>query len=276
MTKQLIVCSDFDGTMTRCKGERRVNSDFAKTLFNQGPSLFEPVPIKGDEELQRLLNAHFGPYTDKFDWWKPDTELLIDPQALSFLGEFLLNEGVKLFIITRSDPQYVKALLRYQGFTAFDKIQILTTQNKQECVKQHLPHNDGQHHVMIIEDHTRECQAMITAAEGNGYSREYMTVYCFSEGTHQWSEYQTAVYSILSGQSVATTASYATMLHRMPAAEEHGNKPPNIPSLAPLDLGKSTLGRRRANSKPSITSPTSLTPSQAEEKEPVTQTTPSA
>ncbi|KTD82637.1 hypothetical protein [Legionella waltersii] len=134
-TPQILILSDFDGTMTGMEGKSTVTNGFYKQLFNGGQlGGFRLWALKNSEEVQSKFKKGFGDYQrylNNPEAWEEDKDseyygLLIPPKVVKFYKNRLKDSNTKLVILTRNRADYVIEVLKYHGFTEDELKQIKT------------------------------------------------------------------------------------------------------------------------------------------------------
>ncbi|WP_367607857.1 hypothetical protein [Legionella sp. W05-934-2] len=128
----IYILSDFDGTITPTEGKQVVSSGFYKTLLKQGGAinyaLDQLVDNVGDKFTQE-----FGEYWPNPDYKGHYGHILIPENAVTVLHQLLSNKDIYFRILTRNRPDYIQALLKYQGFS------------KEEIAKINIEHGNKSH-----------------------------------------------------------------------------------------------------------------------------------
>lgn len=198
-----LIYTDFDGTLTGQDGETTTSSDFYQSLFNVsaagGPQQAE---LKAPEVLNHLFKKHFGEDGK-------DSEMLISPQAIDYLKASLSDPDVRLHIVSRNIGDYIRALEKYQEFTAaeIERLTILDARCvpqvsagknlnlKYTLVEQHVKQNYKSADIKIgrayvFDDNRVDCQAMSDALRACDI--EPTMIHTFAGG-FDWKIYQDAL-----------------------------------------------------------------------------------
>ncbi len=194
----IIVYTDFDGTITNRVGSQTVFSPFYQSLLvGYVPDVeqdYKHTELKPKEELQQLFAEKFGLFDENFDYSTNDSDILMSAKAVSFLHALLKKEEVSINIVTKNRIDYIQTLLRYQGFTEeeISKIKIQDSGYKYNDVSKSLLdlNHQGASALYILDDDARDYAAMIQAAIVNGYEPEQIRGYNQAPGTFNWDTYQ--------------------------------------------------------------------------------------
>lgn len=127
--KTIILCLDFDGTLTNVPGREMVNSEFYKSLQVDPGNPYTTAIFKSN--LQEIFDRHFSdPNSSK--------DPLISESALRFLKEALKHREIQINIISRNRGDFIKAVMRHQGLTEeqISSIQFHIMKDKQKVISE--------------------------------------------------------------------------------------------------------------------------------------------
>lgn len=203
----VIIYSDYDGTLTQRSGNKTVFTPFYQSLL-QGyktgvtQDSYKNPPLKSETEVQELFEAKFGKYDNHFDHTQIDADMLISADAVTFLHEILKNEQIKLRIITKNRKDYIQAMLQYQGFTSeeINKIIIFDSGLKMQSVLTDLqpyPHKEVRK-IYILDDSKPDFGQMLRAVKIRGFKDEQIQQYNLMPGQFEWSSYQHNIQQLFS------------------------------------------------------------------------------
>jgi hypothetical protein len=202
---RIIFFSDFDGTLTGISGRsltvkpdsttQRLHN-FYKSLFKKqkGDFKYHLWPMLSQDELQKKFEAQFGKYNPQNIHFETGMGIaLIKPDAVQALHHLLANKDVEFNIVTKNNPEYVRALLKYQGFSDEEiaKIKIHPKQNKKILVANELnrhkdkPELELEHDVdiYVLDDSYDDFSLMISGIH-NHLQKEGSDQYQFPVGNH--------------------------------------------------------------------------------------------
>ncbi|CAM2731259.1 hypothetical protein [Legionella worsleiensis] len=196
---QVVIYTDFDGTITRTEGADAVNSPFYQSLLEgYVPGVkqhYKYTKMKSAEEIQKLFIEQFGDYGESIDFTNPDNNLLMTPHAVLFFHELINNNQISINIVTRNRPEYIKALFHYQGFSAseIERLNIMASGYKFKEVDNDLKmrHSSDKKPscIYILDDHTNDYCEMIRAAGHNDYKSEHIHGFNQKPGQFDWLSY---------------------------------------------------------------------------------------
>lgn len=203
----VIIYSDYDGTLTQRSGNNTVFTPFYQSLL-QGyktgvtQDSYKTPLLKSETEVQELFAAKFGKYDNHFDHTQVDADMLISADAVTFLHEILKNEQIKLRIITKNRKDYIQAMLQYQGFTPeeINKMIIFDSGLKMQSVLTDLqPHLHKEvSKIYILDDSKPDFGQMLRAVSIRGFKDEQIQPYNLMPGQFEWSSYQRDIQQLFS------------------------------------------------------------------------------
>ncbi|HFS7659911.1 TPA: hypothetical protein ACH1R5_000561 [Legionella pneumophila] len=193
---KVIIFTDFDGTVTGRSGNETVFTEFYQSLL-QGYQKdveqdYKSTPMKDPIEVQALIEAKFGEYSENFDHSQQDVDFLMRPEAVAFFHEVLKNDDVTVNIVTKNRVEYIKAVFKYQGFSdeEISKLTTLESGYKFNDVNSRLNHQtEKANRVYILDDSPTDYAEMLRAVKGKGYNEEEIRGYRKNPGEFEWSQY---------------------------------------------------------------------------------------
>jgi 2-hydroxy-3-keto-5-methylthiopentenyl-1-phosphate phosphatase len=244
----IIIYSDYDGTLTQRAGNDTVFSPFYQSLLEgYKPGVqqdYKTSPLKSEQEVKQLFIEKFGPYDKYFDYSKPDANMLITPEAVTFLHQVLENDNIHVRIVTKNRKDYIQAMLHYQGFTSEEifKLEIFDSGLKFQSVNQDLLTQlwpKEQSEVFVLDDSKADLEQMLFAVKWYGFQAEQIHQYNLMPGQFAWLDYLNTIQNSLSSAQGSTAQTTAT-----PALSEENAPDPiaeeRIPTL-PVPEQSSTL-----------------------------------
>lgn len=235
--RNVLICSDFDGTATLAAGGNLVHTEHYRSLFqNYDPRWFsEPVPegmtrkammpaynnseIKIRDDVQQILEARFGKYLDPVDacYTKEHSDMLMTKDAIAFYRAALESDDSEIIIVSKNREDYIKALFKYHGFTDDDmkriKIKPQDKPTKAETLVAAANGTDGSRpipvaettRVYVFDDSKTDYDSMLSAFQSTGVAIQGQHA---APGTFEWGKYQADVKKYLEAgaASVATDA----------------------------------------------------------------------
>ena len=201
---KILICCDFDGTLTHRVGSKTEISPFYQSLFDIQQDKFM---LKPSEEVQTLFVEKFGEYTPEFNYKGiKDSDILMSSQAVTFLKELLKSEQVAINIITKNRKEYVEALLTYQGFTKEDiaKITIKDSGDKYKDVKERIKEMkpiQGLIFAYVFDDNKDDMCKMYNALYGKHFE---IKTYSKSPRQFKWLEYLKEIMGKISSEECLT------------------------------------------------------------------------
>jgi hypothetical protein len=199
MSYQVLVFSDFDGTITGRAGKRLVFSSFYQSLligYKEGEINwnYKDSPILPESQLLTQFTKKFGPYDTNFDYSKEDSDILISKSAVKFFHQVLKNSRVKITVITKNRIEYTNTLFKYQGFNE-EEIQNLHIVDKYMYSKgfevgmqlADLPEKASW--VYVLDDDEDDFTSMCEGVGNSGYIEKQIRKYNLNPGTFDWGTY---------------------------------------------------------------------------------------
>jgi hypothetical protein len=236
--RNILICSDFDGTATLAAGGNLVHTEHYRSLFqNYDPRWFsEPVPegmtrkammpeynnseIKIKDDVQQILEARFGKYLDPVDacYAKEHSDMLMTKDAIAFYRAALESDDSQIIIVTKNREDYIKALFKYHGFTDDDmkkitikpqdkptKAETLVAATHGTDGSRPIPVTEGTR-VYVFDDSRVDYESMLSAFQSTGATIQGQHA---DPGKFQWEQYTADVKKepAAGAASVATDAS---------------------------------------------------------------------
>ncbi|MGQ3889509.1 hypothetical protein ACQUW5_10810 [Legionella sp. CNM-1927-20] len=146
--------------------------------------------MKESEQVQNLFKEKFG--STAYSKMDKDIDILLDPNAVTFLHKILKYNVVSFIIITRNRADYIQELLKYQGFTEDEIKKIIISDDRfkfdvvTDTLKQ-LPEKATQ--LYILDDDEGDFEDMVLGAIRSGYSDSNIKPYKESPGQFDWLQY---------------------------------------------------------------------------------------
>jgi 2-hydroxy-3-keto-5-methylthiopentenyl-1-phosphate phosphatase len=224
---KVLVCTDFDGTITNRAGLTTVRSPFYQSLLvkpenhKQGELIVDYRKPALKEDIQELFKAKFG---NSVDYNKPDADLLMSPETVAFFHEALKSENVTVYILTKNRKDYIQALFTYQGFSPEEikKLIIVDSGFKyndlNDYLKFRLKNEDSPDILYILDDSAEDYKAMVLSATESNYSEKKIQSYNEKPGAFQWSKYQSEIRATLAAAPASEAPASAAPASEAPAS----------------------------------------------------------
>ncbi|WED43867.1 hypothetical protein [Legionella cardiaca] len=191
----IIIYTDFDGTITAKPGNELVFTPFYQSLlegYEEGKiqKNYKTTPLKSSSEIQDLFVKKFGEYDGESNYLREDAEYLMTPEAVSFFHKVLSNPDIKVNIVTRNRSGYIKELFAYHKFTAeeISRLEIHDKTGKYDAVSSDS-HPEGISHFYVFDDSSEDYGAMYYALTNRGYQQEQIYGRNEAPGQFKWGEY---------------------------------------------------------------------------------------
>ncbi|KTD76608.1 sulfite exporter TauE/SafE family protein [Legionella waltersii] len=199
MFDQVVVFSDFDGTITGRAGKKLVFTPFYQSLligYKDGEINWEykDTPMISEEQLLARFTEKFGPYNPHIVYSKVDCDILISNSAVEFFHRVLKNPHVKVSVITKNRIEYTNALFKYQGFNE-EEIKNLHIIDKYlynkgfEVQSQLSALPEKADWIYILDDDEVDFASMCEGAQNSGYLDQQIRKYNLSPGAFDWATY---------------------------------------------------------------------------------------
>ncbi|MDP3269588.1 MAG: hypothetical protein Q8M40_11170, partial [Legionella sp.] len=134
---------------------------------------------------------------EKFDAdEQTDTEMLIAPEAIAFFRDMLRLPDVAIYIVTKNRAEYIRELLKYQGFSEEELacIKIYDSCYKGKDVSAILASQISRaDFLFFMEDSQSDCQSMVNGAKSKQYTDDQMIQYVNKPGNFEWNQYQKVI-----------------------------------------------------------------------------------
>jgi 2-hydroxy-3-keto-5-methylthiopentenyl-1-phosphate phosphatase len=199
----IIVYTDFDGTVTKRSGSDTVFTEFYQSLLSGYQENiiqdYKNTRMKDSNLVMSLFEAKFGIFDENFNYGQADANLLMSVEAVVFFQEILKNENVAINIVTKNRIDYVRALFKFQRFTEkkINKINITDSGLKYYDVDYNIKSQKNRvSYLYILDDSAADYNEMMSAAQANGYQSDQIHGYNKSPGEFDWSTYQRDIQSL--------------------------------------------------------------------------------
>ncbi|WP_298627053.1 hypothetical protein [uncultured Legionella sp.] len=201
----IVIYTDFDGTVTGKVGKNAVFSPFYQSLlvgYTEGKVQdYKNTPMKPNGDIQELFENKFGLFSHGFDYSQEDTSFLMSADAVLFFHDLLKSERVSINIVTKNRADYISALFKYQGFSAeeIQKITILDSGLKYQDVTEHLNSlKERASYLYILDDDgLSDYPDMVLAAQHNLYNEQQIRGYNELPGQFNWQTYHQDILNLL-------------------------------------------------------------------------------
>lgn len=199
MSRIVIYC-DFDGTLTQRTGSDTVFTQFYQSMFVGymgviNNNYLTPSFITADE-MQLKFEEKFGKYIMPLTCSAEDCKFLVSLDALEFLKTVIKSHQISFFIVTKNRPEYIKAMLRYQGFTPHEisRINFKSSMNKYHDVRN--DHTAGDY-FFIFDDDKKDLDAMHIAVKEKINESRINVFHAKTPGNVDWPQHLNAIQAIL-------------------------------------------------------------------------------
>jgi len=195
---EVIVCTNFAGTITQLPSEKLLENPFYQSLYIGNDCRsgdLEPNTVK-------LLKKKFG---DPPDYNIQDSGLLMRKDAIQFFQEALSEKTVQIHIITDIPVKYVQALFEFHHFDREEisrlKIHSPTEEkNKGAIVSEVLKNPQAKNPTLFILDNNEDDFKLMTVA-AQGAKKSNPPNCHFHNINFQWNDYLKKMRSHLLGVS---------------------------------------------------------------------------
>lgn len=197
---QVVIYTDFDGTITGRAGERTVFGSFYQSLLANYivgfiNNNYKTAPMKDTSKIQELFIEKFGIYDENFDYQKPDADLLMSKEAVASFHQLLKNDQVKINIVTKNRSDYIRHLFKFQGFTDLEinRITVMESGDKYNDVYLDLGFMSVKPtQIYIMDDNRSDLKAMFNGAL-EYLKKEHIHQYVEMVGQFKWKQYLTDI-----------------------------------------------------------------------------------
>jgi hypothetical protein len=208
----IVIYCDFDGTLTQRTGASTVFTAFYQSMFAGFIGVIQKdyltPSFKSADEMQRKFEEKFGKYTMPYNYSAQDTEFLLSVNALEFLKSVIKYHEIHFFIVTKNRPEYIKAMLRYQGLTPYEisKINFKSSMNKYHDVRN--DHTAGDYY-FLFDDDQKDLEAMHNAVKEKIHESRINVFHTKKPGNFDWPKHLNDIQSILIIDKIKKTSEIA-------------------------------------------------------------------
>ncbi len=185
---EIVIYTDFDGTLTQKPGRISVLEDFYQSLL-QGYQIgfkqpYKETPMINADALQEAFTQQFGRYVNQTD------DSLMSPETVLSLQTILQKDLARVNIVTKNRVEYIKAVFRYQGFSndEITKLNIMDSGDKYSAVKENLKEIGKKVIVCVFDDDLEDYKAMVKAVEESEF-RHNLVGYHHRPKEFMWGKY---------------------------------------------------------------------------------------
>jgi hypothetical protein len=182
----MLLCLDFDGTLTNREGSALVFGDFYKSLEVNPTDSYKSAIFKSNDEIQAIFQEKFGnPFCNIESYKRENSDVLISRDAWNFLHQALGSRGVSINIITKNRADYIRHVLIYQGFTEDEVSRInIDDSGKKFDAAMSIAQKLSPRSIIICDD---SLNAMKGGVLSTGYNQENIALFNANPGKFNWS-----------------------------------------------------------------------------------------